>query len=446
MNNSSRRAIAAAIDRTSATDLAFLAMDRGPVAEQIGVILRLAGNSLDVVDVRRLIGDRIAAVPRLRQRLTRVPPGCGRPIWLDDRAFGIAEHVRSVRCPEPGDQRALLDAAVALIGEPLARSAPLWSAAFVTGLADGGAALVVVLHHVLADGIGGLGVLAHLVDESPSPPDVVFPRPRPSVRLLALDAMREKWCGLRRGIQTLGMLQASMAAVGGLSAPPATRCSLNQQTGTRVRLDVASVDHAVLRAAAHRCGATVNDSLLVAVSAALRKVLLDRGESLDSFAVTIPVSIRAADSPTFGNMVSPAVINVPAVGPPDDRLRHVHSNMLSHKATTPAPIALLGPLFRLLAAVGGFRWYMRHQRRFHTLVSYVRGPTEPVHFGGHLITAAIPVALGGMGNVAVYFEALSYAGTLTVSAISDLEHFPLPEKLTAALRDELAQLMSGGTM
>jgi Wax ester synthase-like Acyl-CoA acyltransferase domain len=155
------------IDRASATDLAFLAMDSGPLGEQIGVILRFEEpTGLEVVDVRRLIAQRIAAVPRLRQRLVGVPFGCGRPIWVDHNAFDIAEHVRSVRCPKPGDDRALLDAAVALVAAPLPRSAPLWSATLVTGLSRGGAALVVVLHHVLADGVGGLGVLAGLVDQA----------------------------------------------------------------------------------------------------------------------------------------------------------------------------------------------------------------------------------------------------------------------------------------
>ena len=53
---------------------------------------------------------------------------------------------------------------------PLPRSRPLWSATFVTGLADGGTGLVIVMNHVLADGIGGLAVLAGLVDESPGLP------------------------------------------------------------------------------------------------------------------------------------------------------------------------------------------------------------------------------------------------------------------------------------
>lgn len=40
----------------------------------------------------------------------------------------------------------------------------------VTGLADGGTGLVIVMNHVLADGIGGLAVLARLVDEMPGLP------------------------------------------------------------------------------------------------------------------------------------------------------------------------------------------------------------------------------------------------------------------------------------
>ena len=54
-----------------------------------------------------------------------------------------------------------------MTGEPLPRSQPLWSATFVTGLASGGTGLVIVMNHVLADGIGGLAVLARLVDEAP---------------------------------------------------------------------------------------------------------------------------------------------------------------------------------------------------------------------------------------------------------------------------------------
>jgi hypothetical protein len=112
-----------------------------------------------------MLGERIRAVPRLRQRLYRAPLGCGRPYWADDPAFAINEHVRQVRCPSPGDERALLDLAADQLAEPLPRSRPPWSATFVTGLADGGTGLLVIMDHVLADGIAGLAVLGALVDQ-----------------------------------------------------------------------------------------------------------------------------------------------------------------------------------------------------------------------------------------------------------------------------------------
>ena len=45
------------------------------------------------------------------------------------------------------------------------------------------------------------------------------------------------------------------------------------------------------------------------------------------------------------------------------------------------------------------------------------------------------------GNITVYFEALSYAGTLTLTAITDPDHFPDPGTLTGALRGELDQII-----
>ena len=132
-------------------------------------------------------------------------------------------------------------------------------------------------------------------------------------------------------------------------------------------------------------------------------------------------------------------MSVPATGDVPDRLWQVAAQVRAHKqaATGPPPIALLGWLFRPLAALGGFRWYMDHQHRFHTLVSHVRGPVEPVTFGGCLITSAIPAGVGPGGNIPVYFEVLSYAGNLTVTAVADPDHFselgPLSDALSAEL-------------
>lgn len=154
-----------AIERASSADLAFLAMDTGKVPQQFAVILILdQPGDFGLSELRKLISKRILAVPRLRQRLIKVPPGCGRSVWTDDPDFHIDHHVRAISCQAPGDEHALLEGALSVIMTPLRKDAPLWSIVLITDLADGGAALVVVLHHVIADGLGGLSVLAALLD------------------------------------------------------------------------------------------------------------------------------------------------------------------------------------------------------------------------------------------------------------------------------------------
>jgi diacylglycerol O-acyltransferase len=430
-----------AIERASPSDRAFLAMDAGEVPEHFGVILMLAGSGgFELARVRRLIAERVPAVPRLRQRLVRVPFGCGGPVWVDDPGFDISRHVRAVTCPEPADERALLDTALSVIMSPLPRAAPLWSAVLVTGLADDTAALVLVLHHTLADGVGGLAVLAGLIDAPAIAPEACFPRPAPGRATLAREALASRLGGLRHAGQSWRLLRASMGAGGGLRPPRAAPCSLNQRTGPRRRLTVVRADLAAVRAAAHRSGATANDAVLVAVAGALHRVLLARGESVGRLVVTVPVSGRRQGSgQALGNMVSPMLVSVPATGAVTDRLRQVAAQVRAHKAaaTGPPPIAVLGWLFRPLAALGGFRWYMNHQHRFHTLVSHVRGPAEPVTFAGSTVTSAIPAGVGPGGNIPVHFEVLSYAGTLTLTATADPVRFPDLSALADALHAEL---------
>jgi WS/DGAT/MGAT family acyltransferase len=434
------------IERASPADLAFLAMDTGPVPEQLAVILILERPAdLGLGDLRHLIMDRIRAVPRLRHKLIKVPPGCGRAVWVDDRDFNIDHHVWTVPCRAPGDERALLDTALSVIMTPLPRVHPLWAAILITDLADGGAAVVVVLHHVLADGLGGLNVLAALVDPGAPPTGVPFPRPSPTRSSLARDAWQTRVQGLGRAGAFLRSLRRGIFAGGGIHPPRATPCSLIQRTGPRREMAVLRLDRARLSATAHRHGATTNDAVLVAVAATLHQILLAKGEPVDPIVITVPVSGRRTGSgPAVGNLVSPMLASVPTNGDVGVRLTQVEAVVQAHRAaaTGPPPIAVLGGLFRLLARLGGYRFYMNHQRRFHTLVTHVRGPAEPVTLGGCRVSAAIPVAVANGGNTTVYFEVLSYAGVLTIAAVVDPDHGPDAVDVIRRLQSELDLIMS----
>jgi diacylglycerol O-acyltransferase / wax synthase len=431
------------VDRATPADLAFLAMDRGGASHHVAVLIVLEpGRAPDLAEVTRLVGQRVTGVPRLRQRLVRVPPGCGRPAWVDDAAFDVRRHVSRIDLRPPGDERALLDAAVALAGRPLPRDRPLWSLTLVQGLAGGNVALLVVLHHVVADGVGGLAVLADLCDAA-GPVAAAPPRPRPSLAALARDALAGKVDAARDAPRAWRDLRAAMSAAGGVRPPAVQPCSLNRPTGPARRLVAVRCDLGALRAAAHRRGGTVNDAVLAAVAGALHRLLRQRGERVDDVVVAVPVAgRRSTTAARLGNQVSPMLVTVPATGGAGRRIAAVAADVRVRKAlaTGPAPIALLGPAFRAAARLGGYRWYMNHQRRLHTLVSHVRGPTGPVRFAGARVTGTVPIALGDAGNITVAFEVLSYAGTLTICAVVDPDRFTDLDALTAALTDELAEI------
>jgi WS/DGAT/MGAT family acyltransferase len=420
-------------------------MDGGPVPEQFAGVLVFTGSSLDMPHARAVLAERVAAIPRLRQRLVRTPPGCGPPIWVDDAHFDIRRHVRQVSCGAPGDERALLDTVGAIVTERLPRSRPLWSAVFITGLADDTVALTVVIHHVLADGIGGLAVLAELADGSGSRSmarDCVrpFPLPPPSVGRLAVDALAGRLRAVSHAPAAWRGLRMSMGAGGGLHPARASACSLVQPTGPRRRLGMVCADRAALRASAHRHGGTVNDAVLTAVAGALHRLLVSRSESVNSFAVAVPVTARrTATASHLGNQVAPLLITVRGTGNPGHRIAEVAAAVRAGKASATGlpPIAVLGPMFRFAAALGGYRWYMRHQHRIHTLVSHVRGPDEPIAFAGSTVKAIIPVAVGEAGNTTISFTVLSYADAVAITAITDADLVPDLSTLTDALRAEL---------
>ncbi len=441
----------APIERATSADLVMRAIDaRSPAPQQLGAVLLLdPGARTDPAELGRVLARRAAAVPRLRQRLVPVPPGCGRPIWLDVPDTDADAHVRHLRCPGTGDEQSLLDLAASVVAHRLPPERPLWAAVVVSGLADGRTGVILVVHHVLADGLGGLAVLACLLDPGPGVADGTparpGPRDRPPWHRLAADALRSDLAAVRRMPAVRRDLRRAVQAGGGLRSAPATPCSLLARTGGRSRLAVVRADLPGVRAVAHRYGATVNDVVLCAVAGALHTLLQRRGETVDVFSVAVMVSARRSAGPAeLGNRVTPLLVGVPGDGPPAERLRRIAGAVgrAREQATGPPVVSVLGPVFRWAARCGLYRIYLRHQRRLHTLVSNVRGPAEAVTLAGLPVSAIVPVALGEPGDVTVSFVVLSYADALTVTVVADAGVPDLPV-LAGVLQAEFDALVGG---
>ena len=437
------------VDRASAADITQLASDVGPVPMQIGACLVLdSAAGFDVSAAQRCITERIRTVPRLRQRLVRTPPGCGRPVWVDDPDFEVRQHVRELPCPAPGDEQAFLGLGTDVVTEPLPMSRPLWAAVLVTGLAGHSAGLIMVMHHVLADGIGGLAVLANLADAGPGVPAGPaddFPAPGPSRRILAADAWAARLRGLRDLPGAAGRIRRSAAELGGGASARAARCSLNQPTGTRRRVAVIPADLAAVHTLARSHGGTINDVMLAMIAGAVRRLLDGRLESLPTLVVSVPISARrSATASNLGNQAGVLPVALPTDGEFADRLKQIAAIMRARKGPAPgASATLLGAGFRLLARLGIFRWFINHQHLVHTFMTNVRGPSEPMSLCGATISAVIPVTVVA-GNVTVSFAVLSYAGTIALTVIADTERVPDLDVLIAALRVELADNIAGG--
>ncbi|MFN8193092.1 MAG: wax ester/triacylglycerol synthase family O-acyltransferase [Nocardioidaceae bacterium] len=440
------------VDRLSANDAMMLAVDRGAAPMNIAGLLVLAGDADVPADLLcRTLGDRVVGVPRLRQVLTRTPPGLGRPIWVRDPDFTASRHldVRVVGGPapggphHPGDERVLLDAAADLVVEPLPRDRPLWRVRVLADPRGRARGVVVVLHHVVADGMGGLAALAALVDEAEPPAllatDPGHRPPRPG------DLARDAWAGrlraLRRIPASLRELPEAARELGLARTASSEPCSLLTPTGSRRRVDVAEVGLAELLSAARRRGASVNDLVVTAVSGALVALLDRRGERLDALVVSVPVSARAqAEAGGLGNATGVLPVRVPAVDDPAVRLDAVMAQSARLRAgQRGSSSALLTPVFRLLAGAGLFQRFVDGQRLVHTFETNLRGPERPLHLGGARIAAVLPVVVNP-GNVTVAFDVLSYDGRLRVVVVSDPDRVPEAAWLAGRLDQELAGL------
>ncbi len=94
------------------------------------------------------------------------PFNIGLPTWQFDPKFDIRNHIRQVtlRRGTESDLKALTSE---IVSTHLDRSKPLWDLTLVRGLEGNRTGMIARIHHCLADGIAGVGIMNVLMDQSP---------------------------------------------------------------------------------------------------------------------------------------------------------------------------------------------------------------------------------------------------------------------------------------
>jgi len=439
-------------DRLSALDAAFLDLETARAPLHVGWTMRFAGSAPEPAALRRHVDGRLDGIPRFRRRVVRPPLGLGDPHWADDRGFDIARHVHAVRLGPPAGPAELRRLAGILLSTPLEEHRPLWRLYLVTGLHEGGFAIVGQAHHALVDGMAAVEVATMLFDELPpaGAPAPWAPARGPS----AIEALRH--AAGRRVHAGAGAAQAlarsATAGAGGLreatasvtaltSAAPATALDRSATRERHVGFARAPLD--ALRTGARRHGGTVNDGLLAAATIAVGDALRRRGEHHETVRALVPASTRAdaERAVDHGNRISFIAVDLP-VGEPDPVriLQLVRARTRARKLAGDAgagdallraadllPPAGRGAVARAAAA----------RASFSVIVSNVPGPPVSLRLLGRELIDVWP-AVPLLDGRALTIGALSYRGVLHIGLYADAVVVPDAARIAADLERALA--------
>jgi diacylglycerol O-acyltransferase / wax synthase len=319
-------------ERLSGLDASFLYLEKPAVHMHVAGLSvfgpREDGSSLGYDDVERVVEARLRLAPRLRRKILPVPANISRPVWVDDDRFDLDFHLRHASVPVPGGRFQLERAAGRVLSRPLDRTKPLWELYVYEGLAGDRTALLLKLHHAMADGIGGMMIASALFDLAPnaplgSPDEPWVPQPAPSAQDLIRDAVEDVVMhpiqGLAHGARRPRLLAETVAAtadalrtVAGMGAPPTG--PFDGRVGPNRRFATVERPFEVFRRVKDRLGVTVNDVVMSAVAGGIHALLERRGEPTKgrTLRALVPVSVRSpGESGDTGNRVAPVFVDVP---------------------------------------------------------------------------------------------------------------------------------------
>src|SRR5689334_3684257 len=164
-------------DRLSSLDLTFLKAESPATPMHVGTVDIFeppvhGDDEFDYESLVALIRDRIAYVPRYRQRVQQVPGRFAGPVWVDDEDFDVTYHVRRSALPRPGTHAQLRELVARLQSRRLDRNRPLWEIYLVEGLEEGRVAVITKTHHAMVDGVSAVDIGTVILDLTPTPREV----------------------------------------------------------------------------------------------------------------------------------------------------------------------------------------------------------------------------------------------------------------------------------
>ncbi len=453
-------------------DAAWLHMEEPTNLMMINGFFQFNG-SVDFERVRLTLLHRlIERFSRFRQRVVESRFPMRQPHWEIDPHFDIDAHLHRVALPSPGGDAALHELISDLASTPLDFSKPLWQFHIIEGHEDGDL-MFCRLHHSIADGIALMQVLLSMCDEDADAP---WPEPMAkrkgrrglgSLFLPAFSAIKttSKAAGtvasggvnmLLHPIETAGQALDAVgfsirffARLGHLTVLPSDPKTVYKgELGvTKVAAWSEPVPLAEVKRVGQAMGGTLNDTLTAAVSGALRRYMLGRGDPPDGLDIRamVPVNLRSPEEAMkkLGNQFALVLMALPiGVEDPLERFLVVKSRMDELK-DSPEPMVV----YTVLQAMGiapaeieklGVEFYAA---KTSLVLTNVPGPREKLYFAGNKIEKLM-FWVPQSGRMGLGVSIISYAGEIIVGVITDQGLVPDPETIVAYFHEDFEEMKS----
>lgn len=464
----------------SNVDAAWLKMEDPTNLMMVSGILTFA-RPIDIAHLRALIEYRLLQFQRFRQRVVRPSLPLAPPYWEDDPHFNLDAHLHRIALPAPGDQTTLQELVSDLMSTPLDFSKPLWQIHIIDGFGAGGA-LMVRLHHCIADGIALVGVLLALTDLSdsspwPQPPEIPVEeegsdgRPSPNNSFQAnLQAVRQRTRAtmkfgrrlgrrlLLEGVETFldhdrprqlvnGGLDYSYTLSKILLRAPDPKTAFKGTLGVAKRAAWSRpLPLGEVKAIRKTLGGTVNDVLIASTTGGLRHYLAEKGEDVAGMDITaiVPVNLRKPEEMTeLGNKFGLVFLSLPVgIENPRDRLTEVRKRMDTIKNSPQANVTL--DVLNLLGMVPqsaqeAFVGIMG--ARATAVLTNVPGPPIPLYLAGQPIEGLM-FWVPQSGRLGMGISILSYAGNVYLGLATDAALIPDPEAIIEHFYEEHGRLLA----
>ena len=424
----------------------------------IGLLVLEASPDWDQLSDRFERATRLS--PVLRSKVVEGPLDLQTPRVVVDPDFDLGYHMRRFSMPGARWADVLTEARRQSMTD-FDKERPLWRMTLIEDLPAGKSALIVKLHHAIADGQGavqlGLALLDFTAEGSDLGPMPEAPEPveldtrgfmqaviRNNVGWVAKtaeDAIKGigplAMAAIKNPLQLISKVRETAESVARFTKIPLPLGPLSpimQSRSINYHFDTIDIDFAQFRAAAKKRERTVNDLFLAAISVGMYRYHEKMGRPVGELRMNMPISLRTSEDQS--NAVTIARFEIPISNVIDDVLEAAATIVRSWRAE---PALKLADYFAELTRFLPPELVSAAAQTSDLTASNVPGVPVPVWLAGARVERMYPLV--GTIGAAINVTMLTYEGTASVGVSSDDAAVGDRAELIASLRSGFGEVI-----